>query len=161
MLSIHKLLIQAFLLSATIVCCQLGTLVHAQADGPTLGTQKSESGIRHSFLVTGSITAIIGEDNRVQWQVPGRSRDGFVLPNGNVLISIDNSAREYTRAGELVFQYKLDPVNKELGTVVRLENGNTMVVERGVKPRILEITCLLYTSPSPRDRTRSRMPSSA
>ena len=26
---------------------------------------------------------------------------------------------------------------------------------------ILEDTCLLYTSPSPRDRTRSRMPSSA
>ena len=25
----------------------------------------------------------------------------------------------------------------------------------------LEISCLLYTSPSPRDRTRSRMPSSA
>ena len=25
----------------------------------------------------------------------------------------------------------------------------------------LKITCLLYTSPSPRDRTRSRMPSSA
>ena len=24
-----------------------------------------------------------------------------------------------------------------------------------------EVTCLLYTSPSPRDRTRSRMPSSA
>ena len=29
--------------------------------------------------------------------------------------------------------------------------------ERGIKP----IVCLLYTSPSPRDRTRSRMPSSA
>ena len=27
--------------------------------------------------------------------------------------------------------------------------------------RALDITCLLYTSPSPRDRTRSRMPSSA
>ena len=26
---------------------------------------------------------------------------------------------------------------------------------------VLEVTCLLYTSPSPRDRTRSRMPSSA
>ena len=26
---------------------------------------------------------------------------------------------------------------------------------------LLNITCLLYTSPSPRDRTRSRMPSSA
>ena len=27
--------------------------------------------------------------------------------------------------------------------------------------RVIVITCLLYTSPSPRDRTRSRMPSSA
>ena len=139
MLSIHKRMVQALFLSVLFTCSQSDTQVHAQADGPTLGTQKSESGIRHSFLVTGSITAIIGEDNRVQWQVPGRSRDGFVLPNGNVLVSIENSAREYTRDGELVFQYKLDPVNKELGTVVRLENGNTMVVERGVKPRILEI----------------------
>ena len=28
-------------------------------------------------------------------------------------------------------------------------------------PSALSTTCLLYTSPSPRDRTRSRMPSSA
>ena len=27
--------------------------------------------------------------------------------------------------------------------------------------RVIFLTCLLYTSPSPRDRTRSRMPSSA
>ena len=30
-----------------------------------------------------------------------------------------------------------------------------------IKEFILEKICLLYTSPSPRDRTRSRMPSSA
>ena len=29
------------------------------------------------------------------------------------------------------------------------------------KPNLLEKTCLLYTSPSPRDATLSRMPSSA
>ena len=29
------------------------------------------------------------------------------------------------------------------------------------EPTELVVTCLLYTSPSPRDRTRSRMPSSA
>ena len=29
------------------------------------------------------------------------------------------------------------------------------------KKAVKELTCLLYTSPSPRDRTRSRMPSSA
>ena len=33
-------------------------------------------------------------------------------------------------------------------------------VERGEIPNML-LSCLLYTSPSPRDRTRSRMPSSA
>ena len=30
-----------------------------------------------------------------------------------------------------------------------------------LKKRVDKIACLLYTSPSPRDRTRSRMPSSA
>ena len=140
MRSIHKPIIHIIFLSAIFACWQLSSFAYAQAEGKTLGTQKSDSGIRHSFLVTGSITAIIGEDNRVKWQVPGRSRDGFVLPNGNVLVSIANSAREYTRDGKLIFEYKLDPVNKELGTVVRLKGGNTMVVERGPKPRILEIT---------------------
>ena len=34
--------------------------------------------------------------------------------------------------------------------------------DEGVKKLAIEAgTCLLYTSPSPRDRTRSRMPSSA
>ena len=33
--------------------------------------------------------------------------------------------------------------------------------ERALSVAILLVICLLYTSPSPRDRTRSRMPSSA
>ena len=40
-------------------------------------------------------------------------------------------------------------------------NRNTltsMYYDRAVR---IELPCLLYTSPSPRDRTRSRMPSSA
>jgi len=38
----------------------------------------------------------------------------------------------------------------------------TLTPETGVYPRFTRSTgCLLYTSPSPRDRTRSRMPSSA
>ncbi len=52
----------------------------------------------------------------------------------------DNTAREY-KAGthDVLWSYTLDKVNKELGTVFRLERGNTLVVERGAKPRILEI----------------------
>ena len=36
-----------------------------------------------------------------------------------------------------------------------------VVVESGDPREVLANPCLLYTSPSPRDRTRSRMPSSA
>ena len=44
------------------------------------GKQVSASGIKHSFLITGSKTAILGEDNSIIWQVPGRSRDGSCSP---------------------------------------------------------------------------------
>ena len=41
-------------------------------------------------------------------------------------------------------------------------DGNSPISPSGeVQPIELLISCLLYTSPSPRDRTRSRMPSSA
>ena len=48
------------------------------------------------------------------------------------------------------------------GTVV-LEPGRTFLVNLavGLRPKSQSRLCLLYTSPSPRDRTRSRMPSSA
>ena len=37
----------------------------------------------------------------------------------------------------------------------------TKAIKRARHMALLPISCLLYTSPSPRDRTRSRMPSSA
>ena len=39
--------------------------------------------------------------------------------------------------------------------------GWTSPVRGPIHPSLVPVTCLLYTSPSPRDRTRSRMPSSA
>ncbi|MDF1753576.1 MAG: hypothetical protein P1U89_12430 [Verrucomicrobiales bacterium] len=104
------------------------------------GRQHSESGIRHSFLIAGNPTAIIGEDGKIKWQTKGRARDAFLLENGNVLASIGNVAREITPEGKEVWTYQLAADNKELGTAVRLPNENTLVVERGVKPRLLEIS---------------------
>ena len=111
----------------------------SHAEDATFGKQVSESGIKHSFLITGSKTAIIDEASKVVWEAPGRSRDGFVLPNGNVLVSHYNEVKEYTRDGKVVFNYKLAAPNKELGTSVRLDDGNTLIVERGTKPRLVEV----------------------
>ena len=40
-------------------------------------------------------------------------------------------------------------------------NEDWFIEESRIKGGYNNTTCLLYTSPSPRDRTRSRMPSSA
>ena len=107
---------------------------------PAFGRQVSESGIRHSFLIAGTPTVLVGEDGRPKRGFNGKARDAFVLENGNVLATINNKAQEITAEGEVVWSYQLAAENKELGTAVRLEDGNTLVVERGVKPRLLEVT---------------------
>ena len=102
--------------------------------------QVSATGIRHSILLCGNTTVLINEQNEVVWEVAKPSRDGYVLANGNILFSASNVATEMNRSGQTVWTYALDPINKELGTAVRLENGHTLVVERGPKPRLLEVT---------------------
>ena len=47
------------------------------------------------------------------------------------------------------------------GEVVEKADPHIGLLHRGTEKLIENKTCLLYTSPSPRDRTRSRMPSSA
>ena len=51
----------------------------------------------------------------------------------------------------------LEPVSGEIGSRVSFRIVEIAVPQPGDKPR----GCLLYTSPSPRDRQKSRMPSSA
>lgn len=121
------------------------SLVFAVWEHPTLsaeefGEQRSTSGIRHSFLIAGPTTVLVGEEGEVVWRTQGYARDAFVLENGNILASIGNVAKEITRAGEVVWRYALAKENAELGTAVRLDNGSTLVVERGVNPRLLEVT---------------------
>ena len=69
-------------------------------------------------------------------------------------------------AQRAVFEEKNDiDFSIELGTMARFrvnifnQNRGMGGVFRVIPTKIM--TCLLYTSPSPRDRTRSRMPSSA
>ena len=60
-------------------------------------------------------------------------------------------------------EYRLNP----MGTVLEGEWDDVFDVVRQCYERMkkdcgrISCTCLLYTSPSPRDRTRTRMPSSA
>ena len=62
--------------------------------------------------------------------------------------------------------FVLNTVMEEIRPGVRQSTEETLVDTANLMAEILRDdfkagTCLLYTSPSPRDRTRSRMPSSA
>lgn len=95
--------------------------------------------IRHSYLVLGAKTAIIAEDGTVEWEFTGGSRDGFVLPNRNILLAFGNRVEEVTRDKQTAFAYTLSKENREIGTTQRLYNGNTLVTELGPRPRLLEV----------------------
>ena len=97
--------------------------------------------IKHSFFIAGpSFTGIIDEEGREAWDSGKASaRDGFVLPNGNVLIAWSDEVKEFTRDKQVVFRFARSADAKEIGTVERVENGKTLVTELGPKPRLLEV----------------------
>ncbi len=102
---------------------------------------QANSEIKHSFFVAGpQFTGIIGESGEEIWdsEKPG-ARDGYVLDHGNILICWADQVKEFDAKKEVVFQYTRAKKSMELGTAVRLQNGNTMITESGTEPRIIEV----------------------
>ena len=99
--------------------------------------------ITHSFLTTGGETYLQDGDGKVLWSFPKSTRDGWVLPNGNLLLAVSRSndggsVVEVTREGKTVFEFK--GTQSEVNTAQALENGNILLTEAGNKPRLLEVT---------------------
>ena len=119
--------IQAYLFA----CLVLGLCSMAIAD--------EKSPIHHSYLVMGGKTAIIDEEGATGWEYKPGSRDGFVLPNGNILLAYSDRVEEVTREKQIVFTYARSNENREISTAQRLYNGNTLITELGTHPKLLEV----------------------
>jgi len=125
-----------------LACC---ALTGAAGDSPAQGpVQESQGGITHSFLATGAETYIAGADGKVLWSYPAGTRDGWVLPGGNVLLALSKSkefpgggAVEVTREGRVVFSFK--GTQSEVNTAQAVGDGRYMLTEAGPKPRLLEV----------------------
>jgi len=126
-------------LSAALFLCIEALATANQDEGTAPPTARP---VTHAFFVAGpSFTGIIDEQGVTQWSAPrAGARDGWVLPNGHILIAWANEALEFGRDKQIVWRYGLTEPNQELGTVQRLENGNTLVTELGPAPRLREIT---------------------
>ena len=87
----------------------------------------------------------------------------FILPWISVLLSIVLVFwfKDFATSLAKGLKFKQNPLFNE-GDKCLLEGEEAIIVKIGIRSTVFGLyTCLLYTSPSPRDRTRSRMPSSA
>ena len=72
--------------------------------------------IRHSFFIAGpKFTGIIGENGEEIWtsNKPG-ARDGYVLPNGNILICWGDEVREYNGDKQVIFNFKNENISQKI-----------------------------------------------
>ena len=81
--------------------------------------------------------------------------EGLYCPMGDFFIDPQKSVER-----ALITHGHSDHARPFMKSYLTSEKGRAIVQERVGKDAKVE-GCLLYTSPSPRDRTRSRMPSSA
>ena len=97
-----------------------------------------------SFLMLGGLTQIVDASGKATWKYPAVTRDGYILPNGNLLLTLSKTKAypggavvEVTRDQKVIWEYK--GTQTEVNTAVLLENGNVMLTEAGDKPRLLEV----------------------
>ena len=97
--------------------------------------------IKHAVFIAGpQFTGILDEQNKEVWNSgkPG-ARDGYVLPNGNLLICWADEVKEFNKKKEVIFSYHRPAPDIELGTACRLKNGNTLISISGKMPRLIEV----------------------
>src|SRR6266567_7166087 len=76
--------------TATCLLVLAGSMTIALAADGEAG-QQSPTGITHSFLATGGETYIMSGEGKITWRFAGGSRDGWVLPSGDVLLAASKS----------------------------------------------------------------------
>ena len=118
----------------TLLCLLLASLTLTAADQPA----------GRSFLMLGGVTQIVDASGKVAWKYPAVTRDGEVLPNGNLLLTLSKTKAypggavvEVTRDQKIVWEYK--GTQTEVNTAVLLDNGNILLTEAGNNPRLLEV----------------------
>ncbi len=111
------------------------------------GTATFGQEITHSFLGVGKANQaiIVGEDGEVKWKYDLPCSDGWVLPNGNVLLAVYPNKRhpgggvvEVDRDTKKIL-FEFQGTQKEVSSVQAIGNGKYLVAELGPAPRAIVI----------------------
>ena len=121
-----------FLLLTTVFLCIIGNVVGAQ-------------GIKHSFLACGQNTYIMGADGKPSWTHPAATRDGYVLDDGTVILTLSKSKRFRGGAVVSVAPDGMETLiwkgtQSEVNSAQSTADGTFVITEAGNNPRLLEVS---------------------
>lgn len=123
---------QIFLLLTTLFLCIIGNVVGAQ-------------GTKHSFLACGQNTYIMGADGKPSWTHPAATRDGYVLDDGTVILTLSKSKRFRGGAVVSVAPDGMETLiwkgtQSEVNSAQSTADGTFVITEAGNNPRLLEVS---------------------
>jgi len=106
--------------------------------------------VTHSFIAFGNNTRIVGEDGKVVWKFTRGSRDGYVLPDGKIVLAVNRGGPypggavvEVTRDGDKQTEHLIwKGTQREVNSVQPVGTGDDMryvLTEAGPNPRLLEV----------------------
>lgn len=108
-------------------------------------TAFADENVTHSFLACGKTTYILNEAEEKTWTYPHSTRDGYVLSNGNLLLTLSKSKRhrggavvEVTPSGDETLIWK--GTQSEVNSAQQTSANTYVITEAGENPRLLEIT---------------------
>jgi outer membrane protein assembly factor BamB len=120
------------------------TPANSPAAAPANPTAIQTGDWRHSYASFGAFTGIISETGEVLWKYPLGTRDGWVQPNGDILLTL-SKGRDYPGGGVVLVNrenavlFEFRGTQSEVNTSQLLSNGNILLTEAGANPRILEV----------------------
>lgn len=124
---------------------RLSVLVAILAAISSQAAKAQDAGTTHSFLGCGKANQVVlvAEDNSVQWKYEHPASDGWVLPNGNVLLALYPSA-EFPKGGVIEVEPKSNTVlfkyqgqQGEISTAIALDSDRFLITELGPAPQAI------------------------
>lgn len=100
--------------------------------------------IRHSFIAFGQKTYSVNASGKTTWSYPHATRDGYVLANGNIVLTLSKGKQykggaviEVTPDGKETLIWK--GTQSEVNSAHPTPSDTFVITEAGTKPRLLEI----------------------
>lgn len=111
---------------------------------PPAGEATDQSRITHRFIAFGQQTYIVDSTSKKTWTYPHATRDGYVMQDGNIVLTLSKSKDHAGGAVVMVAPGGQETLiwkgtQAEVNSAQPTSAGTFVITEAGTKPRLLEV----------------------